>query len=142
MRILSGLLTALAMVLTFNAAPAAAQDKVVYHIDDAALQATRALRAIRNHLDTKPDAKISVVAHADGLDFLLDGAKDTKNKIDYASLVGDLDARGVKFYVCEITAKLRNLDKSKFMLEAQYTPSGVVYITELQMKEGFAYIKP
>ena len=33
---------------------AAAQDKVVYHIDDAATQALKGLRNIRNHLDTDP----------------------------------------------------------------------------------------
>ena len=56
-----------------------AQDKVVYHMDDAASQATKGLRNIRNHLDVAPDTKITVVTHANGVDFLMEGAKDAKN---------------------------------------------------------------
>ena len=57
---------------------ALAQDKVVYHIDNAEAQATKGLRNIRNHLDVAPETKIVVVTHADGVDFLMDGAKDNK----------------------------------------------------------------
>ena len=52
-----------------------------------------------------------------------------------------LVARGVKFEVCEITLKNRNLKKEQFIQEADFTPSGVVRIAKLQ-KEGSAYIKP
>ena len=41
---------------------ALAQDKVVYHIDNAEAQATKALRNVRNHLDVAPDTKIIVVS--------------------------------------------------------------------------------
>jgi len=124
-------------------ANAFAQDKVVYHMDDAASQATKGLRNIRNHLDVAPDTKITVVAHANGVDFLMEGAKDAKNPdINYASLVSALKARGVKFEVCEITLKNRNMKKEQFILDAEYTPSGVVRIGRLQSQEKFAYIKP
>jgi uncharacterized protein len=120
-----------------------AQDKVVYHIDDAATQATKGLRNIRNHLDVAPDTKIAVVAHANGVDFLMEGAKDAKNPdIDYGSLVSALKARGVTFEVCEITLKNRNLKKEQFNLDATFTPSGVVRIGQLQSRERYAYIKP
>ena len=127
----------------FMFSAAFAQDKVVYHIDDAALQATKGLRNIRNHLDVAPDTKITVVTHAAGVDFLFDGAKDAKNSdIDYGSLVSALKARGVTFEVCEITLKNRNLRKEIFNLDAVFTPSGVVRIAQLQSREKFAYIKP
>lgn len=120
-----------------------AEDKVVYHIDDAASQATKGLRNIRNHLDVAPDTKIIVVTHALGVDFLLEGAKDAKNaNIDYGSLVSALKARGVSFEVCEITLKNRNLKKEQFNMDATFTPSGVVRIGRLQSREQFAYIKP
>ncbi len=120
-----------------------AQDKVVYHIDDAATQATKGLRNIRNHLDVAPDTKIAVVTHANGVDFLMEGAKDAKNPdIDYGSLVSALKARGVSFEVCEITLKNRNLTKEQFNLDATFTPSGVVRIGQLQSREKYAYIKP
>lgn len=122
---------------------AVAQDKVVYHIDNAATQATKGLRNIRNHLDVAPDTKIVVVTHADGVDFLMEGAKDEKNpNINYAALVSALKARGVSFEVCEITLKNRNLKKDQFIMDADFTPSGVVRVAQLQTREKAAYIKP
>lgn len=140
-RTLQNLLALLALTLLAHAAWA--QDKVVYHIDDAALQATKGLRNIRNHLDVAPETKIIVVTHANGVDFLLEGAKDAKNSdIDYGSIVSALKARGVTFEVCEITLKNRNLKKEQFSFDANFTPSGVVRIGQLQSREKFAYIKP
>lgn len=122
---------------------ALAQDKVVYHIDDAPAQATKALRNVRNHLDVAPDTKIFVVTHANGVDFLLEGAKDAKNpSVDYAALVSALSARGVVFEVCEITMKTRTLKKEQFIMDAGFTPSGVVRIAQLQIRDKAAYIKP
>lgn len=129
--------------LSFFAAASFAQDKVVYHIDDYETQATKGLRNIRNHLDVAPETKVVVVAHANGVDFLMDGAKDKKNpNIDYASLVSALKARGVRFEVCEITLRNRNLKKDQFSMDAEFTPSGVARIGQLQSRERFAYIKP
>jgi len=122
---------------------ALAQDKVVYHIDNSEAQATKGLRNIRNHLDVAPETKIVVVTHAEGVDFLMEGAKDKKNaNIDYASLVSALKARGVRFEVCEITLRNRNLKKDQFTMDAEFTPSGVVRIGQLQTREGYAYLKP
>jgi len=124
-------------------AAAAGGDKVVYHIDNTANQATKGLRNIRNHLDVAPDTKIVVVTHAEGIDFLMEGAKDAKNPdIEYASLVSALVARGVSFEVCEITLKNRGISKDKFVMDASFTPSGVVRVARLQQREGFAYLKP
>jgi len=117
-----------------------AQDKVVYHVSDADAQALAALRNVRNHLDTDPTAKIIVVTHAQGVDFLMEGAKD-KNGSPYAGPVSALKSRGVTFEVCEITLKTRNLKKDLFIQEADFTPSGVVRLTKLQ-QQGYAYIRP
>jgi hypothetical protein len=134
----------LALLALFAACSVAmAQDKVVYHFDDSQTQATKGLRNIRNHLDVAPDTKIFVVAHANGIDFLMEGAKDDKNpSVDYASLISALRARGVSFEVCEITMRGRNLKKDQFNMDANFTPSGVVRIAQLQIKEKAAYIKP
>jgi intracellular sulfur oxidation DsrE/DsrF family protein len=117
-----------------------AQDVVVYHIDDAAAQGLKGLRNIRNHLDTDPAARITVVTHAQGVDLLFEGAKDV-NGGAFAGPVSALAARGVKFEVCEITLKNRNLKREQFIQEADFTPSGVVRLAKLQ-KQGAAYIKP
>jgi intracellular sulfur oxidation DsrE/DsrF family protein len=129
-----------AVLLSVASLAASAQDLVVYHIDDAELQALRAVRSIRNHLDTDPQAKITVVAHADGVDFLMTGAK-ARTGSEFASLVSALVARGVRFEVCELTLQQRSLKKDQFILEAEFTPSGVVRIAKLQ-HQGAAYIKP
>ena len=142
MKQLARFFTAAALTVIVGSA-ALAQDKVVYHIDDAATQATKGLRNVRNHLDVAPDTKISVVTHANGVDFLFEGAKDAKDaNVDYGALVSALKARGVTFEVCEITLRNRNINKDKFSMDASFTPSGVARIAQLQSREKFAYIKP
>ena len=139
MKMLFRLVTALALCIAAFAA--SAEDKVVYHFDGGLSQATKGLRNIRNHLDIDPKAKIVAVAHAEGVDFLMEGAKTTNNQ-EFASLVGDLMGRGVTFEICEITLKNRNLKKEQFILGPTFTPSGVVRIANLQAREQYAYIKP
>jgi hypothetical protein len=129
-----------ATILAAASLGAWAQDKVIYHIDDMSLQALKGLRNIRNHLDTEPNTKITVVTHALGVDFLLEGAKDV-NGSPFAGPVSALVARGVTFEICEITLKNRNLKKEQFIQEANFTPSGVVRLAKLQLA-GQAYIKP
>ena len=115
--------------------------KVVYHIDDAATQGLKGLRNIRNHLDVSPQTKIIVVTHANGVDILMEGGKD-KSGTEYAPLVAALKSRGVHFEVCEITLRNRNLKRDQFILDAEFTPSGVVRIADLQFKDKYAYIRP
>ena len=129
-----------AMALSLAAGAAWAQDKVVYHFDNAATQGLKGLRNVRNHIDTDPAAKITVVTHAEGVDMLMDGAK-AANGTEYAPLVAALKGRGVTFEVCEITIKNRGLNKDQFIQEADFTPSGVVRLAKLQGL-GYAYIKP
>lgn len=129
-------------LLTAAAAQSTGSTKVVYHIDDAETQGLKGLRNIRNHLDVSPQTTIIVVTHANGVDLLMEGVKDKKNNVEYAALVSALKSRGVKFEVCEITLKNRNLKKDQFILDADFTPSGVVRVADLQFKDGFAYIKP
>ncbi len=134
----------LSLWLLFLAPLALAQaqgpDQVVYHISDTASQALGGLRNIKNHLDTDPGARITVVTHAQGVDFLMLDAKD-RNGNPYAITVEELVQRGVKFEVCEITLKNRSLKREQFIPEASFTPSGVVRVTKLQ-RQGYAYLKP
>jgi uncharacterized protein len=129
-----------AVLLLLGASAAFAQDKVVYHVDNAAAQGLKGLRNLRNHVDTDPTAKITVVTHAEGVDMLMEGATSS-NGTEYAPLVSALKSRGVTFEICEITLKNRGLKKEQFIQEADFTPSGVVRIAKLQ-GQGYAYIKP
>jgi intracellular sulfur oxidation DsrE/DsrF family protein len=81
------------------------------------------------------------VAHAEGVDFLLEGARTTNNQ-EFAALVGDLAGRGVTFEIREIALKNRNLKREQFILGQDFTPSGVVRIANLQAREQYAYIEP
>ena len=130
----------LAAILCLAAGATWAQDRVVYHFDNAAAQGLKGLRNLRNHLDVDPAAKITVVTHAEGVDMLMEGAK-AANGTEYAPLVSALKSRGVAFEICEITLKNRDLKKEQFIQEATFTPSGVVRIAKLQA-QGSAYIKP
>ncbi len=129
-----------ALFLTLSAGAALAQDKVVYHFDNTVAQGLKGLRNVRNHLDTDPAAKITVVTHAEGIDMLMEGAK-AANGTEFAPLVSALKSRGVNFEICEITLRNRGLKKDQFIQEAEFTPSGVVRIAKLQ-GQGHAYIKP
>jgi hypothetical protein len=117
------------------------QDKVVYHLSEGLAQASNGLRNIRNHLEVNPNARIVVVSHARGIDFLMKDAKDA-NGNRYEDLVEQLKLRGVRFDVCEITLRNRKLTKDQLIADATYVPSGVAEVTRLQQREGFAYLKP
>ena len=133
--------TIAAVILAAASLGAWAQDKVVYHFDGGLAQATKGLRNMRNHLDTDPKTQIVAVAHAEGVDFLMEGAK-TSNGQEFAALVQDLSNRGVKFEICEITLRNRNLKKEQFIMGPGFTPSGVQRIASLQAREHYVYIKP
>jgi intracellular sulfur oxidation DsrE/DsrF family protein len=113
----------------------------VYHLNDGLVQATNGLRNIRNHLEVNPKAKIVVVAHAQGVDYLMKDKKDA-NGNPYEVIVEDLKRQGVRFDVCEITLRNRKLTRAQFIEDATYVPSGVAEITRLQQREGYAYLRP
>jgi uncharacterized protein len=120
-------------------AAAEAQEKVVYHVNDSS-GARIAMRNVENHINAAPDARIIVVTHGKGIDFLLNEAKDDKGA--YAPQVAGLKSRGVDFRVCRNTLKGRNLTDEAVIMEAKVVPSGVAEIGRLQAKEGFVYLKP
>jgi uncharacterized protein len=115
--------------------------KVVYHVSESIEQATSALRNVRNHLSADPTAKIAVVTHANGIDFLLEGAKDKGGNLFDAN-VQELVKQGVEFKVCKITLQRRNIDPKRVIEEAKLVPSGVAEVSRLQAKEGYVYLKP
>ncbi|HEX9431241.1 MAG TPA: DsrE family protein [Burkholderiales bacterium] len=116
-------------------------DKVVYHLNSGLEQSSDGLRNIRNHLEVNPKAQIVVVAHARGVDYLMKGAKD-RNGNPYDAAVEQLVNEGVRFDVCEITLRNRNLKRDQFIPEALFVPSGVAEIARLQQREGYAYLRP
>ena len=131
---------AILLALFAVTAMAAGQIKVVYHVNNSD-NATAALNNIRNHLAASPTARIVVVTHGPGIDFLLDGAKNA-NGNPYDIPVQELAGRGVEFDVCKNTLDARKLDKSRLLPEAKIVPSGVAEVARLQAEEGYVYLKP
>ena len=83
-----------------------AEIKVVYHLSEGIPQASRAIGNIRNHLAADPTAKIVVVTHGLGIDFLLDGATNQMDQ-PFSGSVSDLASKGVEFRVCNNTLTAR-----------------------------------
>jgi hypothetical protein len=133
---------AVALVAVPHAAAAAEGPvKVVYHVNQNNAQALDALRNIGNHLAADPTAKIVVVTHAGGIQFLLDGATDA-NGAPFEAAVQQLKAKGVDFRVCQFTLQRNKIDPKKVLPEATLVPSGVAEVSRLQFKEGYAYLRP
>ncbi len=131
-----------ASVLTLACTWAHAQDmKVAYHVNSGIDTAATVLGNVRNHLNADPSAKIVVVTHGAGIEFLLDGAKDSKGR-EFTGSVSELVAKGVQFRVCNNTLSSRKIDPSKVLMDAKIVPSGVSEVARLQSKEGFVYLKP
>lgn len=124
-----------------SASLAWADIKVVYHMSEGIPQASRAINNIRNHLAADPKAKIVVVTHGLGIDFLLDGATNQMDQ-PFAGAVSDLVGKGVEFRVCNNTLVSRKISADKLLMEAKVVPSGVAEVAKLQAKEGFVYLRP
>ena len=115
--------------------------KTVYHMSEGIPQASRGLNNIRNHLAADPKAKIVVVTHGLGIDFLLQGATNQMEQ-PFAGAIAELANKGVEFRVCNNTLVSRKIDPSKVAMEASVVPSGVAEVAKLQAREGFVYLRP
>lgn len=115
--------------------------KVVYQLSEGIDQAVRAMGNLRNHLNGAPGTKIVVVAFGYGVDFLVEGAKDSRGNT-FDGPVGALASAGVEFRVCRNTLNARKISESSLLMESKIVPAGVVEIARLQFDEGYAYIKP
>jgi intracellular sulfur oxidation DsrE/DsrF family protein len=130
-----------AALIAQGAQAADAPIKVVYHLSEGIPQASRAIGNIRNHLNADPTAKIVVVTHGLGIDFLLDGATNQQDQ-PFAGSISDLANKGVEFRVCNNTLVARKIDPKRLVMEAKIVPSGVAEVAKLQAKEGYVYLKP
>ncbi len=117
------------------------QVKAAYHVNTDVNTVPAILNNIRNHLAADPKAKIVVVTHGPGINFLLQDAKDGQGR-EFSGAVSDLTGKGVEFRVCNNTLTTRNISPDRVLMEAKIVPSGVAEVARLQAVEGFAYLKP
>ena len=120
-------------------AAADAVTRVVYHIASSD-QAGAALRNLSNHLQADPTARVVIVAHNNGVDFLLRGARDDAGR-PFQALVQSFRDRGVEFRVCNNTLVRRDIASAAVIPEATLVPSGIAEIGRLQSREGYVYMR-
>lgn len=120
---------------------ASAPVRVVYHMTLGLDEAQRGMGNVRNHLAADPAARIVVVGNGNGIEFMLDGAKD-RNGNPFDVSVQELKARGVEFRLCNNTLVQRKIDRARVVAEADIVPSGVAEAARLQAREGFVYLRP
>lgn len=137
-------LAAAATAVALLSGPAMAADgpvKAVYHLTNGLDEAQRAIGNVRNHLNADPTAKIVVVGNGNGIEFMLDGAKD-KNGNPFEVAIQDLKSKGVDFRLCNNTIVNRKIDRSRVIADVSIVPSGVAEAAKLQAREGFVYLRP
>lgn len=115
-------------------------EKMVFHLDET-INARWALMLANSYLDDSPNAKIVIVAFGPGIDFLLEGAEDRRGNPYDAAVMG-LAHKGVAFRVCASTLGAREIAKDRLVDDATIVPSGLSEIARLQLREGYAYLKP
>lgn len=140
MRKLTHWIIAIAATIGFVGTALAGETRTVYHINDSTV-AGIAMNNMKNQMSADPEARIVVVTHGKGIDFLLDGAADA-NGNPYNIKVEELMAKGVDFRVCNNTLVSRKIDPNKVLPGAKIVPSGVAELAKLQAKEGYVYVKP
>jgi intracellular sulfur oxidation DsrE/DsrF family protein len=116
------------------------EQKAVYHLDDTA-NARWAFVLANAHLAQNPKARIAIVAHGPGVDFLLEDAVDNRGNLYDPAVLGLIE-KGVEFRVCQATLSARNLDEDRLLDGIKKVPSGAYEIVRLQTEEGYAYLKP
>lgn len=130
---------AIAALVKDEARLAPGATKVVYHISSSE-RSGAALRNLKNHLDAEPDARIVVVAHNEGIDFLLRGARDETGGLIEPAL-RHFQSRGVEFRVCNNTLVRRQVEDERIIEGARLVPSGIAEIGRLQSREGYIYMR-
>lgn len=111
--------------------------KIVFQFTNAndTLQQKAFVKQLENLTEYWPKAKYEVVLYNQGLELVM------KNNTKYQTRLQTLQAKGVKFVVCENTLKNRKISKDAFPeILVEYIPAGIAEIVEKQ-EQGWSYIK-
>ena len=109
--------------------------KIVFQLTSSDTLVHKALvKQIQNALTAAPNAKIEVVCHSNGIEFL------TAAKTKFAQNITDLKAKGVEFAACENTLRERKIQKSEIVTDAFFVPAGIIEVV-IKQDEGWAYLK-
>lgn len=109
--------------------------KIVFQLTNNDTLVHKAMvKQINNALAAAPNAKIEVVCHNNGIEFL------TTAKTKQAKGIAELKAKGVVFAACENTLRERKIDKSEIVPEAIFVPAGILEVA-IKQEKGYSYIK-
>lgn len=136
-------LTLLLIGLSSPAWPEESEDgweKIVFHVDEMS-NARWSLMLARSYLDDNPKAKIVFVVFGPGMDFLIEDTRDKRGN-PYDPDVLRLAERGVEFRACAATLSAREIAQEDLLDAVSVVSSGISEIARLQLKEGYAYLKP
>ena len=111
------------------------EHRIVFHLATSDTLAQKALvKQLSNVLDYWNTAKLEVVVHNNGINFM------KQENARFAKEIADLKQRGVVFAVCENTLKQRKIEKNQILPSAVFVPVGLAEIV-LRQEEGWSYIK-
>ena len=111
------------------------EHKIIIQFSSGDTLAQKGLRNnLRNLSNSWPQAKIEVVCHGPGINFL---RTSTSN---FATDIETYRQKGVVFAACENTLKERKIEKSEILPNIVFVPNGLVEIITKQ-EQGWSYIK-
>jgi intracellular sulfur oxidation DsrE/DsrF family protein len=110
--------------------------KIVFQFTNAqdTLQQKAFAKQLQNITQHWPKSKYEVVIYNMGLEFVM------TSKSKHIQTIKDLQAKGVRFVVCENTLKNRNISKDLLIPNVEFVPAGIAEIVEKQ-EERWSYIK-
>ena len=93
------------------------------------------VRHAKNIMNMTGNAKLEVVCHGPGLDFLV------KDKTTVQKEIEELQGKfNVIFAACQETMRRRGIDKSQLLLQATIVPAAILEISSKE-QEGWSYVK-
>jgi intracellular sulfur oxidation DsrE/DsrF family protein len=110
--------------------------KIVFQFTNAqdTLQQKAFAKQLQNITQHWPKSKYEVVIYNMGLEFVM------TSKSKHIQTIKELQAKGVRFVVCENTLKNRNISKDLLIPNVEFVPAGIAEIVEKQ-EQGWSYIK-
>ncbi|MEZ4921014.1 MAG: DsrE family protein [Saprospiraceae bacterium] len=92
------------------------------------------LRQLNNLLNAAPNAKVEVVCHSGGLQFLM--TKDNPN----LEKIAEFAARGVDFAACENTMTRWKVSREELVKDCRTVPAGLLEVV-MKQEKGYSYLK-
>ncbi len=129
------LLLILSFIIVSHIAFGQQHPKVILHLQSADTLVHKSIvNQIANLKKEMPDAKVEIVCHGPGMDFLL------KEKSKYINKIYKMNMKDVAFVGCEFTMSQKHIKKEDLVPFATIVPFGIVEIIKKQ-QDQWLYVK-